>query len=102
MFDFLLFLPCNAVLSLLLMDDLLHLVFDLPELFYLRMDRCKLRLSGLVFLFQTVTLFASDSDGQFAVLEIRLQLALCHVIQAECVFIFGHELLPLAFPFDRC
>ena len=102
MFDFLLFLPCNGVLSLLLMDDLLHLVFDLPEFFHLRMDGRKLRLPGLVLLFQTVTLLAPCGDGQLAILEIRLQLALCHVIQAECVFIFGHELLLLAFPFDGC
>ena len=35
-------LPCNSVLSLLLMDDLLHLVFDLPELFHLRKERDRL------------------------------------------------------------
>ena len=72
MFDFLLFLPHSGVLALLFMDDLLHFVFDLPELFYLRMDGLKLRLPGLVFLFQTVTLFAPCGDGQLAILEIRL------------------------------
>ena len=49
---------------------------------------------------ETVTLFAPCGDGQLALLEMRLQLALCHAIQAKCVFIFGYELLPLTFPFD--
>ena len=56
---------------LLLMDDLLHLVFDLPELFHLRIDGRKLRLPGLVLLFQTVTLFAPCGDRQLAILEMR-------------------------------
>ena len=56
----------------LCMNDLLHLVFDLPELFHFRMDGGKLCLPGLILLFQTVTLPAPCGDGQFAALEIRL------------------------------
>lgn len=76
------------------MLHLVDVVMDRPELFCVGMERRKFRLNVLAVLLQLLTFSAPCGDGQLAVLEIRFQLALCHVECPQLIVVFRFVLLP--------
>ena len=100
MFNFLLFLPQLSVLAFLFMLHFVDVVMDRPELFHVGMERRKLCLNVLAVLLQLLTFPAPCGDGHLAILEIRFQLALCHVERPQRIVMLRLVLLAGFFKTD--
>ena len=75
-------------------------VMNRPELFHVGMERRKLCLNVLAVLLQLLTFPAPCGDGHLAILEIRFQLALCHVERPQRIVMLRLVLLAGFFKTD--